>query len=96
MSGQVKTKKVEDILSTESSTILGLKPGALGSRRGALRASGFTPITFDLLAPRGLEMSVIHERWDDDVPTTFACSPDSTALKLDWFLAGVEWERMIA
>jgi len=96
MSGQVETQRVEDILSTESGTILGLKPGTLGSGRCALRASGFTPITFDLLAPRGLEMSVIYERWDDGIPTTFACSPDSTALKLDWFLAGVRWDGIIA
>lgn len=62
VSGQVERQRVEDILSAESSTILGLKPGALGSRRGALGASGFTPITFNLLAPRCLEMSMIHER----------------------------------
>jgi len=52
MSGQVEIRRVDDILSTEGSTILGLKPGTLGSRRGALRASGLTPVTFDLLAPR--------------------------------------------
>jgi len=62
MSGQVERQRVEDILSAESSTILGLKPGALGSGRGALGASGFTPITFNLLAPRCLEMLMIHER----------------------------------